>query len=672
MNLNAIQEGELLWTPPAERVARSHMTAFMRWVESERGLHFGGDYERLRCWSVEHLEDFWEDCWRYFEVCTESPYTQVLGSKEMPGAAWFEGARINFAEHLLRPGHGDEAAIVHLSETRPARSLSRLDLRRAVRTLATRLRALGIGPGDRVVSYMPNVVETAIAFLATSAIGAIWSSAAPEFGVQTVLDRFSQIAPKLIFAADGYRFGGKDFRRSEEVSHIVAALPSIDQVVWLPYLSPAAAPPVPGAYLWADLLAGDDPGAEGFAFTRVSHDHPLWIVYSSGTTGLPKPIVHTHTGVLLESLVLLQLHFDLGRGKRMFFYSTTGWIMWNILVSGLATGASIVLYDGHPSHPQPDMLWKMTADQEVSLFGASPTYVQLMEKAGMKPGGTFDLTKLDTILLSGSPATPETFAWFYRDVKADLWVASTSGGTDIAGGFVGPSPLLPVYAGEIQGRLLGTDIQAWNDAGQPVADEVGELVCAQPIPSMPVRFWGDEGDRRYRESYFDHFPGVWRHGDFLRINGRGGCFIYGRSDATLNRYGVRIGTAEIYRVVEQVEGILDSLVVCCDLPDGNFFMPMFVVLKEGHVLDEEMVGQIAARLRHDCSPRHVPDKFYSIDAVPCTLTGKKMEVPVRKILMGWAPEEAANRDAMKNPEALEYFIRFAQESCDYGQPGRRT
>lgn len=664
-NMNTIKEGELLWTPPPERVEQSHMVSFMRWIERERGLRIDGDYETLRRWSVSHLEDFWGDCWRYFDILSDAPYTTVLSDRQMPGAAWFPGARVNFAEHLLRHGEADETAIVHLTETRTATSMSRAELRRAVRILATQLRALGIGPGDCVASYMPNVVETSVAFLATAAIGAVWSSAAPEFGVQTVLDRFSQIQPKLIFAADGYRFGGRDFERSNEVSRIVTALPSVEHVVWLPCLDSSTAAPVAGARLWPELLDADDPGADHFEFARMAHDHPLWIVYSSGTTGLPKPIVHSHLGVLLESLVLLQLHFDLGRGKRMFFYTTTGWVMWNIMLSGLATGASVVLYDGHPSHPEPDTLWKMTAEQGVTLFGASPTYVQLMEKAGLRPGAAFDLGKLDTILLSGSPATPETFAWFYRDVKADLWVASTSGGTDIAGGFVGPSPTLPVYAGEIQCRILGTDIQAWNDACAPVIDEVGELVCTQPIPSMPVYFWNDEGDQRYRESYFEHFPGIWRHGDFLKINERGGCYIYGRSDSTLNRYGVRIGTAEIYRVAEQVEGVQDSLVVCCELADGKYFMPMFIVLEEGCALDDDLVRRISAMLRGDCSPRHVPDIFYAIDAVPYTLTGKKMEVPVRKILMGWAPEKAANVDAMRNPPALEYFIRFAQENMDY-------
>lgn len=665
---NTTEEGELLWAPSPDRIDRSHMMAFMRWVEHARGLRFNDDYESLRRWSVEHLDDFWGDCWRYFGVMSDTPYRQVLNDAAMPDVQWFEGARVNYAEHLLRPGDADEIAVVHLSEVREAASLSRAQLRHAVTTMALRLREFGIEPGDRVVSYMPNIVETTIAFLATAAIGAVWSSAAPEFGAKTVLDRFSQIEPKLIFATDGYRFGGRDYGRCDEVRCIVESLPSIKQVVWIPYLNADSQPPIAGAHRWSDLIGERDTDPPIADFIRVPHDHPLWIVYSSGTTGLPKPIVHTHVGALLEAYVLLQLQFDLGSGKRMFFYTTTGWIMWNILLSGLATGASVVLYDGHPAYPQPDSLWKMVSEHDVTLFGVSPTYVQLMQRDGLTPGDCFDLSKLDTILLSGSPATPEIFSWFYRNVKTDLWVASTSGGTDIAGGFVGPSPLLPVYAGEIQCRVLGTDIHAWNDAGEPVMGEVGELVCVQPIPSMPVYFWGDLEHKRYRESYFERFPGIWRHGDFLKINERGGCYIHGRSDSTLNRYGVRIGTAEIYRVVEQIEGVVDSLVVCCDLESGEFFMPMFLVLKDGIALNDSFISRVATRLRTDCSPRHVPDKFYSIAEVPYTLSGKKMEVPVRKILMGWPPNKAANPGAMKNPDAIEYFVRFAAESEDYKMP----
>lgn len=663
-----MEEGALLWTPGKDRVANCSMTRLMALVEKKRGLAFGGDYETFRQWSVDSLEDFWGDCWAFFDILSETPFDRVLDSRTMPGARWFTGSRVNYAEHLLRHGGDDEPAIVHLSEIRPAATVSRGRLRADVRIAASHLRAMGIGPGDRVVSYMPNMYETAVAFLATVAVGAVWSSAAPEFGVQTVVDRFSQIDPKLIFACDGYVFGGKRFDRRAEVAEIIKSLPAIHQVVWLNNIGlPCALEGLP-VMPWTEFMAAGDPGAADFCFERVGETHPLWVVYSSGTTGLPKPIVPSHAGALIEGLVLLQLHHDLGPGKRMFFYSTTGWIMWNLTLAGLSTGASIVLYDGHPAHPEPDQLWKMTSEVKVTLFGASPTFVQVMEKAGLKPNQRFDFSALDTILVSGSPATPETFAWFYRDVKADLWVSSASGGTDIAGGFVGGCPLLPVHAGEIQCRVLGHDVQAWNDAGQAVIDDVGELVCVQPLPSMPVFFWNDADGARYRESYFEYFPGVWRHGDFLKINKRGGCYIYGRSDSTLNRFGVRIGTAEIYRVVEKVEGIVDSLVVCCELDHGRYFMPMFVRLKDGAVLDDALRGRIDEALRVNCSPRHVPDKIYAVEAIPYTLTGKKMEVPVRKILMGWPLSKAANRDAMASPAAIDYFVSFAADSRDYERP----
>jgi acetoacetyl-CoA synthetase len=658
------EEGKRLWEPSASCVKRSNMAHFMDWVERKRGLNFNGDYEALHSWSVKSLDEFWGDCWEYFGVTSSKPYLQVLDSHRMPGAKWFEGSQVNYAEHMLRGGNRNDLAIVHLTETRAVAHTSREELRQAVRIMATNLRALGIGRGDRVVSYMPNVVETAIAFLATVAVGAIWSSAAPEFGVGTVLDRFSQIEPKLVFAADGYQFGGRNFERGAEVKQIVDALPSIEHVVWLPYLDPDTPTPIEGALIWQELMQAQDLGADNFSFERVEHDHPLWIVYSSGTTGLPKPIVHSHVGALIEAYVMMQLHFNLRPGQRLFFYTTTGWIMWNVTIAGLCTGASIVLYDGNPAYPEPGLLWKMTAEQEVTVFGASPTYVKIMEKAGIRPGQEYNLEKLEAVLLSGSPATPETFSWFYRDVKEDLWIASVSGGTDIAGGFVGPAPILPVNAGEIQCRMLGKDIQSWNDAGEPVVDEIGELVCASPLPSMPIYFWGDKDGKRYHDSYFDDFEGVWRHGDFLKITSYGGCYIYGRSDSTLNRYGVRIGTAEIYRAVEQVEGIADSLIVCCELDDANFFMPMFIKLK----LDQDLNDAIKHKLRNECSPRHVPDKVYAVDQIPYTLTGKKMEVPIRKILVGWDTDKAANIDAMANPQSLDYFVKFAQDSEDYARP----
>ena len=661
------QEGELLWSPRAAFVEASQEARFMRWLKAERNLEFA-DYHALWRWSVTDIEGFWAAIWDYFDVQSDTPYKQVVDSHAMPGAQWFAGSQVNYAEHMLRheAQGGTDTVFHHLSETRPLAQMSWQELGRQVRILATQLRAMGIQPGDCVVSYMPNVPETAIAMLATVAVGAVWSSAAPEFGVKTVIDRFSQIKPKLIFAGDGYRFGGKGFLREAEVRQLMDALPSVEQLIWLPYLSPESTPPdIDKLQSWTEVMDQPDIAIEAFSYTRVPHDHPLWVVFSSGTTGLPKAIVHSHVGALTEHLKLMHFHLNLGPDGTMFFYSTTGWMMWNLLLAALLTGGAAVLYDGSPAYPGPDFLWQLAADTGATSFGASPTFVQMMEKAGLEPGKKFDLSKMESIVVAGAPSTPETFEWFYRCVKEDLWVTSQSGGTEICSGFVGASPSLPVYAGEIQTRMLGMDVHAWNEAGQDVNDEVGELVVTKPFPSMPVYFWNDDGGQRYHDAYFDTYPGVWHHGDFIKINERGGCYIYGRSDSTLNRYGVRIGTAEIYRIVEQIEGVADSLVVCCELPGGNYFMPLFLQLQPGQALDETLIAAISQRLREDCSPRHVPDKIYVVEAVPYTLTGKKMEIPVRKLLMGWPLEKAASRDAMMNPQSIDYFTQFAEESKDY-------
>lgn len=663
-----VVEGQLLWTPRAEFAADSNLARYQRWLKHERARDLT-DYDSMWRWSVSDPDGFWRSIWDYFDVLHDGSFEHALGGRGMRGVRWFEGARVNYAEHMLRHeaiAAASEVAFHHLSEARALDTMSWHEVGSRVRALATKLRSIGVAPGDRVVSYMPNVPEAAIAMMATTAIGAVWSAAAIEFGVRTVVDRFAQITPKVMFAADGYRFGGKDFHREAEVRHIAEQLPSLEHVVWLSYLDPdAAIPDLPGAMSWRDALDGQAITRDQFRFERVAYDHPLWIVFSSGTTGLPKPIVHSHVGVLVEHLKLMHFHINLRPGAVMFFYSTTGWMMWNILLAALLAGGSAVLYDGNPAHPSPDLLWRLAADTGATSFGASPTYVQMMQKGGLRPGGTHDLSRLESVIVSGAPSTPETFDWFYRCVKQDLWVTSQSGGTELCSGFVGAVPTLPVYAGEIQARMLGMDVHAWSESGEELTDEVGELVVTSPFPSMPLRFWNDPGDERYRESYFDHFPGVWRHGDFLRINRRGGCYIYGRSDSTLNRHGVRIGSAEIYRAVEQVEGVLDSLVVCCELPGGNFFMPLFLKLQPNVSLDDELRRRIAERLREDCSPRHVPDRMYQVEAVPYTLTGKKMEIPVRRILMGWPLEKAASRDAMSNPEAIDWFVRFARERVDY-------
>ncbi|PKO28706.1 MAG: acetoacetate--CoA ligase [Betaproteobacteria bacterium HGW-Betaproteobacteria-5] len=663
-----MQEGQLLWSPSDDFSKGSNLSQYMRWLEKTRALVFE-DYETLRRWSVTNIEDFWGSLWEYFDVQSSTPYLHVLDRRVMPGAKWFEGSLLNYAEHMLRfeASASDRTVIHHGTEFRPFAAMTWGELGRQVRIVATQLRSMGVVPGDRVVSYMPNIPETAVAMLATIAIGAVWSSAAPEFGVKTVIERFSQIEPKVLFASDGYRFGGKDFRRESEVRQIINALPSLQQVVWCACLGNAntTSQEISNSIAWPDLMRHPDIPRESFNYERVGCDHPLWILFSSGTTGLPKAIVHSHVGVLMEHLKMMHFHVNLGPESVMFFYTTTGWVMFNMLLGALLTGSAIVLYDGSPTHPGPELLWKIAEQTGVTSFGASPTYVQVLEKAGLRPGDHFDVSRIESIFVSGAPATPETFSWFYDCVKPDLWLTSQSGGTEVAGAFVGSVPVLPVYAGEIQCRCLGMDVRAWSDDGKDLVDEVGELVVTSPFPSMPISFWNDVDGRRYHESYFDVFKDVWRHGDFIRINARGGCYIKGRSDSTLNRYGVRIGTAEIYRAVEQVEGVADSLVVCCELPGGNFFMPLFVSLKPGVVLDAALVAAITSRLRADCSPRHVPDRMYAIDAVPYTLTAKKMEVPVRKILMGTPLEKAASRDAMKNPEAIDYFVRFAEESKDY-------
>jgi acetoacetyl-CoA synthetase len=655
-----VHEGELLWTPRPEYAAASNVAQYMEWLRRERGLRFA-DYHDLQRWSVSDIEAFWSSIWTYFDVQSDTPYTSVIDRRIMPGARWFEGSRVNYAEHLLRhEGDGAKTVFHHLSETRELAQMSWGELGNQVRVLATQLRALGIKPGDRIVSYMPNIPETAIAMMATVAIGAVWSSAAPEFGVKTVIERFSQIEPKLLFVADGYRFGGKDFSREQEAQEIVGRLPTLKHVVWLPYLHTDAKAPA-RAKLWTELLDQPAIPREAFKYERVPCDHPIWVVFSSGTTGLPKAIVHSHVGVLVEHLKLMHFHINLKPESVMFFYTTTGWMMWNLVIATLLTGSASVLYDGSATHPSPDRLWRLADVTRCTSFGASPTLVQIMDKEGLRPGREHDLSALEGMLVAGSSATPEVFEWLYRHVKQDLWVTSQSGGTEVCSGFVGATPTLPVYAGEIQARMLGMDVQAWNEEGRRVVDEVGELMIETPSPSMPLYFWNDRSGARYLEAYFERHRHVWRHGDYIKFNERGGCYIYGRSDSSLNRYGVRIGTAEIYRCVEQLPEIVDSLIVCLELAGGRFFMPMFVELRAGCELDEPLRERIGELLRRQCSPRHVPDQIYQVDGVPYTLTGKKMELPVRKILMGTPIDKAMSRDAMMNPSTLDWYLDFTRE-----------
>ena len=656
-----VHEGDVLWTPGPERIAHANVTLFRQWLEKHRGLTLA-DYPALWRWSVTDLEGFWGALWDYFGVRASQPYERVLGARTMPDAEWFPGCRLNYAENVLsraQPG----AALLHMSETRPLAQIAWEDLAAQVRVLATELRALGVRPGDCVVAWMPNIPETMIAMLATTAIGAVWACCSPDFGARGALDRLAQLDPTVLFCVDGYRYGGKEYDRRDELKRIRHELRGLKHVIHLPYLRKDSR--VEGASLWDEMMARGPVAAAEFRFEQVPFGHPLWILFSSGTTGLPKAIVHGHGGILLETQKNGIFHFDLHPGDRLFFFTTTGWMLWNFIASSPLAGAVPVLYDGHPAFPQPDILWKLAQDARATLFGASPTYVEQLARARIVPAERYDLEALRSISLAGSPATPESMAWFYRNVKRDLWVANGSGGTDCCTGFVGGVPTLPVRAGEIQAPSLGVSVKAFNERGESVVDEVGELVITEPMPSMPLRFWNDAGDRRYREAYFEDFPGVWRHGDFFKINARGGCFVLGRSDATLNRHGVRIGTAEIYRALVQIPGVEDGLIVNLDLPDGGFFMPLFLQLAPGAVLDDALAARIREQLRREYTPRHVPDKIYAVPSIPRTLTGKKMEVPVRRILMGVPAEKAANRAAMANPEALDFFIDYAARQSDY-------
>ncbi len=650
---------EKLWEPSAELVENARLTGFMRWLESERGLSFG-DYEALWRWSVTDLDAFWDAIWDFFGVQADGERGAVLGSRAMPGAEWFPGTRLNYAEHVFAAKDPTETAILHASELRELDELSWGELSAQVAAVAAGMRGLGVERGDRVVAYLPNIPEAIVAFLATASIGAIWSSCSPDFGPASVIDRFAQIEPKVLFAVDGYRYGGKDFDRRETLAALQEAMPSLKHTVVLPYLDPDPdLSPLRDATTWDGLLA-DGEGAE-LAFERVPFDHPLWVLYSSGTTGLPKAIVQGQGGILLEHLKKLHLHVDAHPGDRLFWFTTTGWMMWNFLVSGLLTRAAIVLYDGSPGHPDMNVLWDLAERSGVTMFGTSASYIAACMKAGVEPGAGRDLGRLGAVGSTGSPLSPEGFDWIYEHLGADTWLFSTSGGTDLCTAFVGGVSLLPVYRGELQGRALGAAVEAWDEAGNAVLDEVGELVVTEPMPSMPVRFWGDADGSRYRSSYFEMFPGTWRHGDWIEVTSRGTAVIYGRSDSTINRSGIRMGTSEIYRAVLSIDAIVDALVVDVPKAGTEGWMPLFVVLREGAELDAELPKEIARRVRERCSPRHVPDQVFQIAEVPRTLSGKVLEVPVKRILMGTPVEQAASRDSLANPAALDYFAEMAAE-----------
>jgi acetoacetyl-CoA synthetase len=660
----------------------AHTVELREWLRLRRGIELA-DYEALRQWSVRDVGAFWQALWDYFELESPTPHAKALGISTMPGARWFEGAQLNYVSQLRRHVAAADAAgapaLVFANERlrREARSLEIgwADLADRAAALAAALGRLGLRRGDRVAAYLPNIPEAVVGFLACASLGAIWSLCAPDMGVGTVRDRFRQIDPKVLIACDGSVYGGKVVDRRETVSALLRELPSLQALVLVPYLIEAGATGsdyafYPGAWggqvvPWSDALRH----GRRILPEPVPFEHPLWIVYSSGTTGLPKPIVHGHGGVLLEMLKLHRFHLNLGpsaqTGDRFHWYSSSGWVMWNLQISALLLGTTVCLYDGHPSYPHPDTLWRYAGEVRATFLGAGAAFYAACMKAGVEPGQALDVSRLRALGSTGSPLPPEAYMWGRQQLRDDIWWAVISGGTDIASAFLGGSPELATVPGEMQARCLGADVQAWDEAGHSISDEVGELVCVQPMPSMPLYFWGDQEcdargvGRRYRESYFDVYPGVWRHGDWLRIMPSGGAVIHGRSDATLNRHGHRLGTSELYRVVEAMPQVLDSLVVDLECLGRPSFMPLFVVLRPGRVLDAAMERELRQRIRDGLSPRFLPDEIVQVQEIPRTLTGKKQELPVKRLMLGCALAEVVNRDACANPAAFDWFVAYA-------------
>jgi len=642
----------VLWTPASDVRERTRIGAYLGWLQRERGLHFD-TYDELLRWSIDDLDGFWSSVWEHFDVRSVQPPGPALADARMPGARWFPDARLNWAEHCLRLAGrtDDDIVVIARSQSRDRVTLTVRELRELVARARAGLIRLGVGRGDRVAAYLPNVPEAVIGLLATASLGAIWASCAPEFGTRSVVDRLSQISPKVLLTIDGYRYGDRAVDRTDGLAAIRAALPSLVATVVLPYLDSSSVR-IPNAMTWAELIGKP---AE-LEFEPVPFDHPLFVLYSSGTTGLPKPIVHGHGGILLEHLKIHALHHDMGPTDRFFWFSTTGWMMWNYLVSGLAVDATIVLFDGSPAHPDLGALWRLAAEEEVTYFGTSAPYLMACRKEGLRPGSSADLSRLRGLGSTGAPLPVEGFRYVYDAISPSVHLQSVSGGTDVCTAFVGASPLVPVWEGELSCRHLGCAVEAFSASGSPLVGEQGELVITAPMPSMPVAFWDDPSGSRYRSAYFSEWPGVWQHGDWITFTERGSCVISGRSDATLNRGGVRIGTAEFYAVVESLPDIVDSLVIHLDADDR---LLLFVALRPGASLTDDLRGAITRELRSSLSPRHVPDDVIVVPAVPRTLSGKKLEVPVKRILTGTPPDVAASRGSLADPSSLDAFVEMA-------------
>lgn len=647
---------ELLWQPPQHVVDQSNLATYMQWLKTYKGLSFP-DYQSLWEWSTSETEAFWRSIWDYFDIMADGTASSAASKEPMPRTKWFEGTRLNYAEHIFRRATDASPAILFGAESSELQTITWKELRSNTASLQKVLKNHDIREGDTVAAYMPCIPEASVALLATTSIGAIWTSCSPDFGTRAVIDRFSQLKPRVLIAVDSYQYNGKVFGKREVISDLLKEIPEIELVITI---SDERVEVSEGknALTWREVTATV---SDKLTFNRVPFSHPLWVLYSSGTTGLPKAITHSHGGILLEQLKYGTFHNDFKPGEHCFWYTTTGWMMWNYIHGALLAGGVMVLYDGSPTYPNLNVLWKFCADAGIHHFGTSAGFILANMRANITPAKEYNLSALRSIGSTGSTLPPEGFRWIYENVGNEIWLASMSGGTDVCSAFVGGNPMLPVYSGEIQCRALGCRLEAWNESGDSVIDEEGEMVITRPMPSMPVFFWNDADFKRYEESYFEMFPGIWRHGDWIRITKRNGIIIYGRSDATLNRGGIRIGTSEIYRAVDQVEEVKDSLIVCIEKADGSFWMPLFVVMKEAGTLDGDMRRRISNAIRQAYTPRHVPDEIIEVHDIPYTISGKKTETPVKKLLMGRSPEKVVNPGSLRNPESLEQFKNFIPE-----------
>lgn len=659
--MDRYRAGARLWEAPPERAAGSRLAAYMRWAGSRHGRRFR-TYDELWRWSVEDIEAFWGSVWEYFDVRASAPYRQVLDGHRMPGARWFEGSRLNWARHVLRNERSESPALIAVTEDGRDTSMSWAELRRQVGALSAALRARGVGPGDRVAAVLPNIPQTVVALLAAASIGAVFACAAPEFGPSAVLGRLAQLEPSVLILVDGYVYGGRVIDRRDLAATVRAGIPGARHAVYVPYALPDEPPPpgLAGAELWGDLVSGPD----DLRFEEVGFDHPLWVLFSSGTTGPPKGVVHGHGGILLESFKMHSLMFDLGPGDRLFFMASTGWVVWNLMVTALQVGATVVLFDGNPTSPDPRLLWRIAQRHRIRAMGFGSSYAGFCQKAGLRPGPEFGLTDLRLLVVTGSPLPVDGWNWVYEAVSPDVRLSSSSGGTEVCTAFVGGVELEPVYATELGPAWPGVSAAAWDDLGRPVTGEVGELVITEPMPSMPVRLWNDPDGTRYEETYFRPWPGVWRHGDRVTLTGRRNFVVHGRSDATINRNGVRMGSGEISDVVERIPEVTESLVVGTELPDGRYYLPLFVVLSDGTELDEPLRRHIAELVRTEVSPRAVPDEIVRAPAVPHTLTGKRLEVPVKRLLQGAAVDSVVNLDAVDSPETVRWYADFARRHME--------